>query len=735
MNRSVVVIAMVSLVAMIRQASADPADDEPQFRCKDQVGQVVVTLKAETDVKELIAWVMSFTCRNFLLDPRVVATGRKVSIITPNKMTTAEAYQVFLAALATINLTVVQRGNALRVVEAATARKEALRLMRKGTPDDVEQVVRYIYKPRYVGVESLHQACVAMKSDAGDVLAVGALLMITDYASHVREMLSFARLVDVPGGNDGIYTLAVRHADAGKLTEKLNSILNVSNSAPAPPRPAAPDPGRSDGKLAVAAAPSKIVVDERTNTLIIASSEAGYQRVKSLVERLDIALEVEGGSSIHVYPLGSAVAEELARTLTATISDGRGARPAGGPPATTSTPPQGPAPHAGVTVPPSGASVASADGMSPILQGQVRVIPDPPTNSLIVMSSGRDFLAIREVIKQLDLPRRQVYIEVLILEVDAGQDSAIGTTFHGGDPRSDGAVLFGGVKTADVNTFETLKAVNAATGLFGGVVGKSITALGMSIPSYAVLLQAVAEQTRANIISAPSIIAVDNVEAKYKVGTKIPVNRGTVTTPFGPSTTQQVNIELTEFPLKLDLKPHISNDDMVLLEVKHEADQLTTETARGPRSSTRSFETRVVVHDQETIVLGGLTQERDGTTTSQVPLLGDIPILGYLFKTVARTKRKSNLLILLTPHILKDRRDLERIQRRKLREHDEFARSVSTLDHMAYEPRIDYTRKRGLVEEINRAVQAAEEDASARAAVTRTRPVESGSVEVAVPAP
>jgi general secretion pathway protein D len=644
---------------------------------------------------------------------------------------------VFLAALATINLTVVQRGNALRVVEAATARKEALRLMRKGTPDDVEQVVRYIYKPSYVGVESLHQACVAMKSDAGDVLAVGALLMITDYASHVREMLSFARLVDVPGGNDGIYTVAVRHADASKLMEKLNGILNVSNSAPAPPRPAAPDPGRSDGRLAVAAAPSKILVDERTNTLIIASSEAGYQRVKALVERLDIALEIEGGSSIHVYPLGSAVAEELARTLTATISDGRNARPAGGPPATTPTPPATtpPPPRAGTAPPPTAGSSAPTDGLSPILEGQVRVIPDPPTNSLIVMSSGRDFLAIREVIKQLDLPRRQVYIEVLILEVDAGNDSAIGTTFHGGDPGSNDSVLFGGVKTGDVSTFKILDSVQGAAGLFGGVIGKSITMLGQSIPSYGVLFQAVAEHAHANIISAPSIIAVDNVEAKYKVGTKIPVNKGTVLTPFGGTAAAQPNIELIEFPLKLDLKPHISNDDMVLLEVKHDADQLTTETARGPRSSTRSFETRVVVHDQETVVLGGLTQEREGTTTSQVPLLGDVPILGYLFKTVTRTKHKTNLLILLTPHILKDRRDLERIQRRKLREHDEFARSVSTLDHMAYEPRIDYTRKRGLVEEINRAVQAAEEDASARAAVTQARPVETGSVEVAVPAP
>jgi general secretion pathway protein D len=232
-----------------------------------------------------------------------------------------------------------------------------------------------------------------------------------------------------------------------------------------------------------------------------------------------------------------------------------------------------------------------------------------------------------------------------------------------------------------------------------------------------VLFQALAEQTHANIISAPSIIAVDNVEAKYKVGTKIPVNKGTVLTPFGGTGATQSSFELTEFPLKLDIKPHISSDDMVLLEVKHEADELTGETEHGPTSSTRSFETRVVVHDQETVVLGGLTQEKETAKTDKVPLLGDIPLLGYLFKTTTRTKHKTNLLILLTPYLIKDRHDLQAIHERKLREHDEFARSVSGLAHMAYEPHIDYRKKRGLVEEINRAIQDAEQDAAARAAL------------------
>ncbi len=756
MHRSGVVVTLLSLFGMVRQVAAEPApahdkpargelalgeptrvepahgesvagEDAALYSCKHHPGQVIVTFKTDPDVKELVTWVMGFTCKNFLLDPRIGATGRKVSIITPNKMTAAEAYRVFLAALSTINLTVVAAGDALRVVEAQAAHKEALPIMKKGMPDDVDQVVRYVYKPSYIGAEPLHQAWQAIKSDAGDVFAIGQVLVITDYASHVREMLSFAKLVDVPGGSDGIYTLPVLHADATKLAEKINGILSLPAGGAGPPRAAPADASKAEAT----AVPSKILVDERTNTLLVASSDAGYQRVKALVDRLDIALEIEGGSSIHVYPLGSAIAEELAKTLTQAIGDGRGAKPTAGAP---------PAPP-----PPSAAAPATTpgnplDSLGTAIEGQVRVIADPPTNSLIVMSSGRDFFAIRDVIKQLDLPRRQVYIEAMILELDAGNDRTLGTVSHGGAQLPNGPLLLGGIETKDVKSISPslLQTVGGATGLIGGLIGKTLenspSLLGQSIPSFAVLFNAVVDQSNANIISAPSIIAIDNVEAKYKVGKKIPVKRSSFT-GFGggtaPPGSLQTTSDLTDFPLSLNIKPHISNDDMVLLEVKHEADELTDET--GPTSSTRSLETRVVVHDQETVVLGGLTQEKETHDVTKVPLLGDIPLLGYLFKTTTRTKHKTNLLIMLTPYIIKDHHDLQAIRERKLREHDEFVRSFSTLDHMAYEPQIDYGKKRGVVEEINRSLQDIEQEAAMRGSITKPRGVEAGSVEARPP--
>jgi general secretion pathway protein D len=561
-----------------------------------------------------------------------------------------------------------------------------------------------------------------MRSAAGNVQAAGNILILTDYASQVRQMLTLARTLDVPGNTDGIYTIPVLHADATELQQKLNEILGLtggSSSTPAPQvrtRFNARNRGRNTAVPQVApqsevegAVPSKILVDERTNTLIVVSNEAGYLRVKALVDRLDIVLDTEGGSAIRVFPLQNALAEELATTLNNALqgqSQQRNQKPgAPGRPAT---------PSAGAL----GAGVAA-------LEGQVRVIGDKPTNSLIVMSSGRDFLALRDVIRKLDQPRRQIYIEAMILEVQLNKELDIGTSSHGGLPiNNGGALVLGGVQTS------TLKSVNPAsiatlTGLIGGLVGSPLansqTFLGTSIPSYAVLFQALANQDNTNILSAPHIIAIDNEKAEFSVGNNIPYKAGL---SFGglPSTgttgsTNPIgsigqNIQREKLNHTLNVTPHISSNDSVRLEIEQETKDLGGKDPElGPTWTERKLKTQVVVHDQESVVIGGLIQERDIQSTTKVPLLGDIPILGYLFKYSTKVKKKTNLLILLTPYIIKDQLDLASIRERKTREYHEFTESFATLNETKYEPGIDYRRKRGVVEEINRSLQSVEQDA------------------------
>jgi general secretion pathway protein D len=697
-----------------------PGEDEALYSCKKRTGQVAVTFKPETELKDLITWVMGFTCKNFMLDPRIVSTGKKVTVIAPNKMSAAEAYNVFLAALSTMGLTVVPKGNVMRIVESATAKSETVPILKRGVPANQDQMVRYVLRPTHTQTETLRAALDSIKSPAGNVATAGNVIIITDYASQVRDMLTLAKTLDIPGNNEGIYTIPVKNADAAQLATKINEILGVSAGGGAgggggggqrgggKAGGAAPgQPAQFSGDDVGGAVPSKILVDERSNTLIVVSSEAGYQRVKALVDRLDILLDTEGGSAIRVYPLENALAEELAATLTNVLSGQAQPTNRGQPGA----PAPAPAPRPAGPVGDLGSS----------LEGQVRVIGDKPTNSLIIMSSGRDYIAVRDVVRRLDQPRRQIFIEALILEVQLSKSLDLGTSSHGGLPVAGGdAIVLGGVQSS------TLKSINPSslatlTGLVGGLIGSPLansqTFLGTSIPSYAILFQALANQDNSNILSAPHIIAIDNEKAEFSVGNNIPYKAGLsfggLPTTGGASPVGSIgqNIQREKLNLTLNVTPHISSNDSVRLEIEQETKDLGGKDPElGPTWAERKLKTQVVVHDQESVVIGGLIQEREVYNATKVPLLGDIPILGYLFKYTTRQKKKTNLLILLTPYIIKDQLDLSQIRERKVREYREFAASFANLNDKKYEPRIDYRRKRGVIEEINRVVLGVEED-------------------------
>jgi general secretion pathway protein D len=690
-------------------APVPPDDDSKLYRCsdkgtdKDKVGQVSITFKPETELKDLVTWAMGFTCRNFMFDPAYVQRGKKVTIIAPNTMSPSEAYRVFLVALSTIGLTVVPKGNVLRIVESATARAETVPLIH-GTPENTEQIVRMIIRPSFAQVATLQTAVNAMKSAAGDVQLVGSVLLVTDYSTHVRDMLTVIKQIDVPGGADGIYTIPVLHADADKLAKELDGMLVLLT--PALTDKAAPPP-----------LPPKIFVDARTNTMIIAGSEATFKRVQALVERLDVAVETEHGGTMHIYPLKAAIAEEVAKVVNDAITGQTR------PNATSSGKPGG----AG-----GAAQPASPDGGTLRLEGDAKVIADKATNKLIVTSSGRDYIVLKDIIAELDEPRRQIYIEATILEVRLENDAEFGVSEHTTASTSNGSVVIGGVQTGGVSSTNPSSLANL-TGLVGGVFGKALGAsalLGSTFPSYGLLVRALGTSSNARILSAPSIVALDNEDAKYQVGTNIPYTKGVLpVSATNPTSLTTTNIDRKDLLLELDIKPHISSGDEVMLEVKHtNSDLVSNDTVMGPTWSTRTIETRVVVKDQQTVVIGGLMQEKTTTDATQVPVLGDIPLLGYLFRYTKKVKVKTNLLVMLTPFIIKDGLDVEQIRARRMRESDEFMLSMKHLDGMKLDRAVDYARKRGVIEEINRTLEAVDDDRAQRARVTQMPPMPAGPV-------
>ena len=709
--RRIAISILILLVPAV--AFADPevreVVDEAMYRCNDGAATVAMTFKPEMEVRELVTWGMALTCKTFMLEPRTVPIGRKVTLIAPGKMSKPEAYQMFLAALATAGLAIVPKGKAWKIVDAPTARANALPIFSKTLPDDTDQIVRFVVRPTYTKPETLVKAFGALKSDAGDIQTIGSLVLVTDYGSHVRSMMSLEKLVDVAEGTDAIYTLPVKHADAGKLVTEIETILGLTSAGPA-------GKGPETAVASSLAVPTKMLVDARTNTLVIAASDAAFQRVAALVERLDIALDIEGGASVHVYKLSHAIAVDLAAVLTQTVS-GPGAK---------SAPGTGP-----TAAPPAGAD-------APRLDGEVRVIAEKASNSLIVMSSGRDYFAIRDIIRQLDEPRRQVYIEGVIAEVQLSDDLETGVSGHGFLPGSGDSVLLGGVQTGSGVSSLDVKTLATATGLVTGVMSSGTTTLmGTTISSYGLLFTALATKTNSNVLAQPNMIAADNEETHYTIGTNIPYKRGLTygglagTSQAGSTT---VNIDRMDLELKLDIKPHISDDDTVFLEISHEAKDLgDTGGELGPTWNTRKLETKVSVRNQQTIVIGGMLSEKDYIVNTQIPILGDIPVLGRLFKHSVKQKRKTNLIILLTPYILRDGIDVETIRARKMQQHTELVRSFNSLDGRVYEPKVDYRHKRGMVEEINRALVSVEEDAVVLNSLREPPRVKTGPVEVPAP--
>jgi general secretion pathway protein D len=307
--------------------------------------------------------------------------------------------------------------------------------------------------------------------------------------------------------------------------------------------------------------------------------------------------------------------------------------------------------------------------------------------------------------------------------------------------------LFGGSEpSSDVNSilFSPTTLSGLAAGLRGPPIPGAATILGLppgtSIPSFGVFVQALQNNGDVNVVSMPHVLTTDNEKATIQVGQNLPfpgtfggipalgTTGAALPTGFGTSVQRQ------DVALKLDITPHVNDSDFVRLEIENELSDVANPNFNGlgPSTSKRHIKSTVTVRDQQTIVLGGLIKDSVSEQVSKVPLLGDIPILGYLFKTTTKTILKQNLLIILTPYVIKDPSDLRKIFERKLRERQEFLERYSAFkDDHDYEAQVDYRRKRGLLEEINRTAVEAEQESielQAAEAAIRAREIE-GPVE------
>ena len=701
-------------------------EDESLYDCGRARGPVAVNFKPEVELEELITWAMGFTCRNFIYSAGVGGRSAKVTVIAPNRMQPAQAWRLFLVSLQSMNLTVVPKGNVLEIVEAPQAKQHPIPLNLRGQADSRDQIVRVVMRPEHLSADDLASVLSELTSNHGEVKPISNanIVVVTDFGSHISQMTQLAGQVDRPGHGEGLYMVRVRYADASEMASKLSEILGSEEEGSAQPArdarrrraqrrrqqeqsdaPEAPD-------AVASAVPSQIVADERTNSLILLASEPAYLRVKALVERLDVQIDLEGTGRINVYRLEHADAEEMAQTLESVISGMQ--QQSGGGSGSGSEQRQR-----------ARARAQQNDASAPAFEGEVRVTHDAPTNSLVILASVKDFLALRDgVIRRLDVRRPQVYIEAKIVEVSVGSRRDLGVSWHGGQTMGDGALIIGGAQHDNLSSIQPASLLGAS-GLLGGILGAPLEGaeeilFGQSIPSFGVLFQALATSSNVNLLSSPHILTLDNEEAEILVGENIPYIAGSFGTPFGGGQQQDqlgsllpgTNIQRQDVALELKLTPQISAANEVRLEIDLEISNIADRDFEGlgPSWARRTIKDTVIVPDQQTIVIGGLMRDQVTSSESKIPLLGDIPLLGYLFKYTERTKSKTNLLVMLTPYIVNDHLDIERIVERRVREQREFMRAYSAFTDVRYRPDIDYSRKRGLLAEINSALDKVDDE-------------------------
>jgi general secretion pathway protein D len=674
----------------------------------------------DVELSVVIDTIARLTGKNFIYDDRV--RGR-VTIVSPTKITVEEAYAVFESVLQVKGFTTVQGpGGAIKVIPLREAKESNVETVRGGTaPPASDRFITRLIPLEFIDAEAIAETLKPLVSKDASLVAYAPTntVILTDAATNISRILSIVRSIDVETFKEELSVIELEHADATTMAQQLSEIFGAEVAEASPTGGAARLPTRARRPGQPQAQPSgaeiatkglvRIITDERTNSLIVLASRQRTAEIRDVVAKLDVP--VRGGGRIQVYYLKYADAEELANTISALLS---------GQPAPAAT--GGLTPGIGGSLGGAGAA-AGAGGSAQTLRssitelaGGVTVTADPPTNSLLIQASQEGYNTLAQVIAQLDIPRPQVLVEALIMEVDvtdsidlgfsglvritsAGNQYVIGSltdsvlTTDEEDVPDDGT-------TGVLDNLLAALADNPANFLAGGAVETGSTLIQG-------LIRASANVNGTNILSAPHILTLDNEEAEIKVGDNIPIISSRVQSASGIETAANQNaslatsqnIERQDIGITLRVTPQISEGDTLRLEIFQEVtavnESLTGVTGSaqevGVALSNRKIENVVTVADEETVVVGGLIDETQQDSEAKVPWLGDVPILGWLFKTTGDSIQKRNLLVFLTPHIIRNKAQHARETIRKREEFwasSEAGAALSDSERAAAEQRI-----------------------------------------------
>ncbi|MBI2369411.1 MAG: type II secretion system secretin GspD [Deltaproteobacteria bacterium] len=648
-----------------------------------QPAQPLISLDfKDVDLQTVVKFFSELTRKNFILDEKV--TG-KVTILSPTRITVDEAYHVFESVLLFKGYTTVPVGKALKIIPIREARQSSLQTVTETAPPPPpsDSYMTRLVPLRNVAAGEMVGLLAPLVPRESSITAYPPTntLIITDTGSNIERLLKIVSDLDVERYREQVEVIPLRYATAESVAKTVVTLLTQRQARMrVPPVPGAPAPPPLPAEL------TKVIPDQRTNALIVLGNQPTIQELRTLVERLDVEAP-KGPSRINVYYLENADAESLAKVLVELTQRARARRaeevarpPRPGPPAPPPLPPGVPRlPVPGAPPAPSPAAAPSPEEATERGLGElgeeIRITADKATNALIIVSSPQDYETLKEIIKKLDMRRRQVYVEAAIMEISLEKTKELGIEFRlpvsptDTGTRITGGTDFGGISGAATNPF-------ALSGLAVGILRGTFTFRGQEFLNIGALLRALQTEQDVNVLSTPHLLTSDNQEAEIVVGDNVPFITGQSLTTGGVS---QTIIERKDVGLTLRLTPQINEGDHVKLTIAQEISALKDNpllpaTQVGPTTTKRAAKTTVVVRDQQTVVIGGLLRDDTTETEKKVPVLGDIPVLGWLFKSKEKRDTKTNLLIFLTPHIVREPTDIAQITEEKQRGMDAFSR-------------------------------------------------------------
>jgi general secretion pathway protein D len=579
------------------------------------------------DIQVFVKFVSELTGRNFVIDDKVRG---KVTVISPKKIAVDEVYKVFESVMEIYGFALVPAGDVTKVILSQDARGKNLDLVLTKSGGEVEdKMVTQIISLEHASADEMKKILDPLISKTSIILSYPptGMLIVTDVQSNIKRLQNIVTALDVEGVGEVISYIPLRSAYAAEIAKSLTAVF----------------PPQRPGVAAI-----RIVADERTNSLILMANEQYTGNVKKLISLMDKEIP-RTGSSLHVYRLQNGNAEDMVKVLMNIPKD--------------------------VVKDPKAPQQV---GKTPVLSKDLNVVADKATNTLIITADRDDYRIIEEVIQKLDVPRPMVYIEALLMEVNVNKNFQVGVEWRGlkdiGGADLNGlgpnATALGMAGFSGAPVIPQLGSTGVVTmppGFSLGVIGAAIQIGSLTFPNIGAVIQAYQNDQDVSILSTPQLLTLNNEDAEINVGQNVPyiTRQEAVQNALAVQNTIGSSFEYKDVGVILKITPNINEDQFVRLKIDQQVTKISGQQTTTPTTLKRAAKTTVVVRDKETVVIGGLIDDTTTVETQQVPCLGDIPGLGWLFKTRGSGREKSNLFIFITPHIIRNQAEAAELYKTK----------------------------------------------------------------------